>query len=174
MSNLIKRAKIERMGGDAKFQELRDANYERILEEQIARSESDTILGGTPNKDLTQEQLMAAAEDRTLGLGRKTGSYREEARMTRIQTRDALSQMMGSNYIVEKDGKNVALQPKDFSDKELFDLRSTFSKNGRQTPKTREMLETITESRGGTYEGRNGFFDRFSDRPESPRLSVPK
>ena len=156
MSNLIKTAKIADMGGEANFQNLRNINYEAILTEAGNRPASDSILGGTKNEKLTTEQLMAAAEDRTLGLGRRTGSYRDDARMIRIQTRDALSQIMGNNYKVEKGGKNVPLQPADFSDKELFELRSTFSESGRGGNKTREMLKAMTESRGGIVEGRGG------------------
>lgn len=174
MSNLIKASKIEDMGGNANFQKLRNINYEAILTEAQNRPTSDGILSGTANEKLTTEQLMKAAEDRTLGLGRRTGSYRDDARLIRIQTRDALSKMMGNNYKVEKDGQNVALKPEDFSAKELFELRSTFNENGGQTPETRDMLKAMTESRGGAFEGRIRLTDKLASGLSNFRMTPPK
>lgn len=165
-SDYIKAAKIEELGGQQKFQQAVAANTEAIVAMAEARPDSNTYLSNKKNGDLLPEDIARIAEDKTLGFGKKQSSFREDASLLRMTTREVLKKELGQKYVIEVDGKNVALRAEDFTDQELFEIAATFGGTPERptiSSETRDILSDLVKKRGGTVIEREGFFKRLTD-----------
>lgn len=151
MADLLKMAKVEQMGGSAEFTKRVDQRVQELMDVREARPDSRSILGGGKrNGDLTDDEIRRVAEDKVIGVGRTSDSFRDEATSAVIQTKEALKTEMGQKYLVDVNGTNTPLNPNSFTQKELFLLRSTMGDGGRITKATRDLLRKLTEGRNGT------------------------
>ena len=179
ISDVIKSAEIERMGGYAEFEQRKQEVFSQLIAERDGPDGSGGMpnsrsLGfAKPNSEVGNQELERLAESRVLGRGKKQPSYRDQANTTLLITSEAIKTEMGlAKYVVRENGKNVSLKPEDLDDQTLFRIAATLKERGGRfivTPDTRRILEEFTESRGGKVVGGNANTKSVSDRVSGVR-----
>ena len=148
MAEPIKRAKIEKMGGDAKFQESIAVVQKELAETLSLAPSANTFLSNMTNEEIlnSPEDLRRLAEDRVLGLGTKQESFRGDAKQELLQTKLDLGPLL-KNFRVE-DGDGNPTKTPNLTNAEIFKLGATLSGDGDITTATRERLRQILKKYG--------------------------
>lgn len=155
MADPIKSAKKDRLGGEAAFQQAVNDQIEAIIEMSDLAPSGRTYMSNKRNEELLPEDIQRIAEDRALGLGRKQGTYREEAKREVMQTKADLGPLL-SDYRVADADNNPTKMP-NFSDAEILKLAATLDgPDGRVTQETRSLLRTLLEKKGAVEINRTG------------------
>jgi len=106
------------------------------------------------NSDLTPMELRTLAEDRVLGLGSKTESFRAEADRTLIIAKTTVE--LDANTYKALDSSGNLYTPK-LTDAQLFKLAATLKgteKGATMTAETEELLKEMMEGYGATQKSR--------------------
>ena len=148
MAEPIKRAKIEKMGGDAKFQEAIATVQTEIAETLSLAPSANTFLSNMTNEEIlnSPEDLRRLAEDRVLGLGAKQESFRADAKQELLQTKLDLGPLLKNFRVADSDGNPTEI-PK-LTNAEIFQLSATLSGDGDVTGATRQRLRDILKKYG--------------------------
>ncbi len=155
MAEPIKAAKKEALGGEAAFQQAVSAQQEAVVNIIAANEGGRTFRSDKTNGELGPEDIQRIAEDRALGLGRKQGTYREEASREIMQTRLDLDPLLKDQRVKDpKTGKPTAMP--DFSDAEILKLSATLNRNGTPSKATRDLLRVMLERKGAVEINRGG------------------
>ena len=167
MAEPIKRAKIEEMGGDAKFQESIAAVQTNLAETLSLAPSANTFLSNMTNEEIlnSPEDLRRLAEDRVLGLGTKQESFRGDAKQELLQTKLDLGPLL-KNFRVEDSNGDPKETPK-LTNAEIFQLGATLAGNGDVTEATKERLRQILK-KYGVAEIRRGLGGNTPDIPSFP------
>jgi len=149
MADPIKAAKKEGLGGEAAFQQAANSQAEFIISVAERNPNGRSFMSNKTNEEVASspEDLQRLAEDRALGLGRKQGTYREEASREIMQTRLDLDPLLKDYRVKDpKTGKPTAMP--DFSDAEILKLSATLNRNGTISKATRDLLRVMLERKG--------------------------
>jgi hypothetical protein len=167
MAEPIKRAKIEKMGGDAKFQESIAAVQTELAETLSLAPSANTFLSNMTNEEIlnSPEDLRRLAEDRVLGLGTKQESFRADATQELLQTKLDLGPLLKNFRVKDSDG-NPTKTPS-LTNAEFFQLGATLAGDGDVTTATRERLRQILK-KYGVAEIRRGLGGNTPDIPSFP------
>ena len=127
MAPVVRAAKIDQMGGDSAFRQAVNSEIEEHgLPSWEASPSSRTYMGSKTNEELLQspDDIRRIAEDRALGLGRKTERFGDQARQTLLQAKFIIDKPLQAFKVEGPDGKLSATM--ELSDKEVlncFDAR---------------------------------------------------
>jgi len=166
MAEPIKAAKKDALGGEAAFQQAVNAQQEFIMNTMEALPTGRSFMSNKTNEELLPEDIQRIAEDRALGLGKKQGTFREEASREVMQTRLDVDPLF-KNYRVKdpKTGKPTAMP--DFSDAEILRLSATLNSEGNPTQRTRSLLREMLKKKGAV-EIRRGGVNYVNTTPDIP------
>ena len=121
------------------------------------------------NEELLPEDIQRIAEDRALGLGKKQGTFREEASREVMQTRLDVDPLFKDYRVKDpKTGKPTAMP--DFSDAEILKLSATLDSAGKVTLRTRSLLREMLAKKGAVEIRRSGvnYVNTTPDIPSIP------
>ena len=163
---IIKQARIEKLGGEAKFRESLNQEIKTIEDMIVAYGERRTYLSSKKNADLTADDISRLAESRVLGLGSKTETFRDAAQSQIMESKMALSSEL-KRFRLPDSNNNPNVVPT-LSDKEALQLSATLDKNNNISQKTRELLVRIMRSKGAIQQSRGA---PISDTPDIPSFS---
>lgn len=168
MAEPIKAAKKEALGGEAAFQQAVVAQQQGIVAMIEAAPDARTYMSNKTNSELGPEDIQRIAEDRALGLGRKQGTYREEARREIMQTKLDLGPLLKNFRVADKNGNPVAMP--EFSDAEILKLSATLNRNGTPSTATRNLLRALLDQKGAVEirRGGVGYVNTTPDIPSFP------
>lgn len=164
MADPIKAAKKDALGGEAAFQQAANAQAEFIISVAERNPNGRSFMSNKTNEEVASspEDLQRLAEDRALGLGRKQGTYREEARREIMQTKADLGPLLKDFRVADKNGDPTAMP--DFSDKEILEISATLSPSGGVTKETRALLRLMLDRKGAVEIKRGAGIRLFQGR----------
>ena len=156
MAPTIRAAKIDQMGGDAAFRQAVNAEIESMITVMEASPSSRTYMGSKTNEELLQSptDIQRIAEDRALGLGRKTERFGDQAKQTLLEAKFIIDKPLQAFKVEGPDGKPTKTM--ELSDAEVFELASTLD-GGRITSRTKEILRDIAKKKGAIDTNRRLF-----------------
>lgn len=148
MAEPIKAAKKDALGGEAAFQQAASAQAEFIISVAERNPNGRSFMSNKTNEEVASspEDLQRIAEDRALGLGKKQGTYRDDARREIMQTKADLGPLLTDFRVADKNGDPTAMP--DFSDKEILELSITLNRDGTLSKATRDLLRVMLERKG--------------------------
>jgi hypothetical protein len=148
---LIESALIKsRFENDQQFTAAVDAEMSR-LEQQKATPDSRRILAGTPNENLTSDQLRSVARSNVLGIRDQSPDFSSDRRRQIARAKDQLKAVLARASMPSKDadGNNVS-SPFVFSDSQILRLASVM--DGRTISSTvTDMARNMVENAGGDF-----------------------
>ena len=152
----IRAAKIDRMGGDAAFREAVNSEIASMVAVMEASPNSRTYMGSKTNEELSQSpnDIRRIAEDKALGLGRKTERFGDQAKQGLLETQAIIDTPLQAFKVAGPDGRPTKTM--ELSDNEIFELASTLD-DGGITEKTREMLREFAKKKGAVDTNRRLF-----------------
>jgi len=168
MADPIKAAKKDALGGEAAFQQAANSQAEFIISVAEANPSGRSFMSNKTNEELlsSPDDIRRIAEDRALGLGKKQGTFREEASREIMQTRLDLDPLLKDKRVKDpKTGKPTAMP--DFSDAEILKISATLDSSGKPTLRTRSLLREMLE-RKGAVEIRRGGIGYVNTTPDIP------
>ena len=147
MAPVVRAAKIDQMGGDSAFRSAVNSEIESMVAVMEASPSSRTYMGSKTNEELLQspDDIRRIAEDRALGLGRKTERFGDQAKQTLLQAKFIIDKPLQAFKVEGPDGTLSATM--ELSDNEVFELASTLE-DGKVTARTKEMLRDIAKIKG--------------------------
>jgi hypothetical protein len=133
-----------------------------------ASPSSRTYMGSKTNEELLQSpnDIQRIAEDRALGLGRKTERFGDQAKQTALRARAAVETELQAFKMEGPDGRPT--QTMELTQQEVFLLASTLEDGepgepGKAGKETRELLREIAAKKGA-IEIKRSVFGRNSGR----------
>ena len=156
MAPTIRAAKIDQMGGDSAFRQTVNSEIESMVAVMEASPSSRTYMGSKTNEELLQSpnDIRRIAEDRALGLGRKTERFGDQAKQGLLEAQVIIDTPLQAFKVAGPDGRPTKTM--ELSDNEIFELASTLD-DGGITEKTREMLRDIAKKKGAVDTNRRLF-----------------
>lgn len=162
MAPVVRAAKIDQMGGDSAFRSAVNSEIESMVSVMEASPGSRTYMGSKTNEELLQspDDIRRIAEDRALGLGRKTERFGDQAKQTALQARAIVETELQAFKVEGPDGRPTKTM--DLTQQEVFRLAATLE-NGEPGKETRELLREIADKKGA-IEIKRSVFGRNSGR----------
>ena len=156
MAPVIRQARIDQRGDESAFREAVDREIASMVAVMERSPSARTYMGSKTNQELSQSpnDIDRIAEDRALGLGRKTERFGDQAKQGLLEAQLIIDKPLQAFKVEGPDGRPTKTM--ELSDKEIFELASTLG-DGGVTDKTKEMLREIAKKKGAVDTNRRLF-----------------
>ena len=156
MAPVSRQARFDQWGGESAVRQAVNSEIESMVAVMEASPSSRTYMGSKTNEELLQSpnDIQRIAEDSTMGLGRKTERFGNQAKQTLLQAQVIIDTPLQAFKVAGPDGRPTKTM--ELSDTEIFELASTLD-DGGITEKTREMLRDIAKKKGAVDTNRRLF-----------------